>query len=67
MKNPIYTVRAKFRRPDGSEFVTSNNVRGKSAMTRWLNAMVKNNAGYALLDSWCDNDGRGLDSNGKRA
>lgn len=66
MPKPYHKVFIKYRKPNGEVCIHSNNVRGKSAQTRWLNAMIANNPGYERIDSWTLNDGRGLGANGER-
>lgn len=67
VKHEYHAVFAKVRKADGSETIIRNNVRGKSAETRWIRALELNNTGWKVLTYWNVTDGRGLDENGLRA
>lgn len=68
MRNQVTKVFAKVQRTaDGSIAVLATHARGKSAQTRWINSLRRNNDGaFVVLDSWTLDDGRGLDAAGNR-
>jgi hypothetical protein len=61
-----HEVFAKVQKANGAVVILRNNVRGKSAQTRWINSLERNSDGYKVLDSWTLTDGRGFNENGER-